>query len=91
MRKNFSHGLQLQAAYTWSRSFVNYWIGNPAAIAPGISPVISEYGQNGAYHPNALSLITPGICLSESMKASWALFWVGGPGPGLPRFKVVRL
>ena len=54
VRKNFSHGLQLQAAYTYARSFINYWSGNPAAIAPGIAPVISLYGPNGAYHPQHL-------------------------------------
>jgi hypothetical protein len=36
VRKQLSHGLQFQAAYTFSRSFVNYWVGNPAAIALGI-------------------------------------------------------
>jgi hypothetical protein len=54
VRKQLSHGLQFQAAYTWSRAFVNYFVGNAAANQPGISPVISVYGPNSQYRPHRL-------------------------------------
>ena len=40
VRKQLSHGLTLQAAYTWSRSFINYYTGNPAATQAGIAQVV---------------------------------------------------
>lgn len=54
VRKQLSPGVQFQAAYTWSRAFVNYWIGNPAATQPGIAPAISVYGPNSQYRPHRL-------------------------------------
>jgi hypothetical protein len=54
VRTQFSHGLQFQAAYTWSSAQVNYWVGNPAATQPGINPVINEYGPNSQYRPQRL-------------------------------------
>jgi len=54
VRKQISHGLQFQAAYTWSRAFVNYFVGNAAATQPGINPVISVYGPNSQYRPHRL-------------------------------------
>ena len=54
VRKQLSHGLQFQAAYTWSRGFVNYFIGNPNATQPGINPVSNVYGPNAQYHPQRL-------------------------------------
>jgi len=54
VRKRLSRGLQLQAAYTWSRAFVNYWVGNPAATQPGIDPATSVYGPNSQYRPHRL-------------------------------------
>jgi len=54
VRKQLSHGVQFQAAYTWSRAFVNYWVGNPAAAQPGIAPAISVYGLNSQYRPHRL-------------------------------------
>jgi hypothetical protein len=54
VRKQLSHGLQFQAAYTWSRAFVNYFAGNPAATQPGINPVVSVYGPNSQYRPHRL-------------------------------------
>ena len=55
VRKQLSHGLTLQAAYTWSSSFLNYYTGNPAATVPGINPEIDPYGINATYHPQRLS------------------------------------
>jgi hypothetical protein len=54
VRKQLSHGLQFQAAYTWGRAFVNYFAGNAAATQPGINPVISVYGPNSQYRPQRL-------------------------------------
>jgi hypothetical protein len=54
VRTQLSHGLQFQAAYTWSSAQVNYWVGNPAATQPGINPVINEYGPNSQYRPQRL-------------------------------------
>lgn len=54
VRKQLSHGLTLQAAYTWSRSFINYYTGNPAATVPGVAPYIDPYGPNINYRPQRL-------------------------------------
>jgi hypothetical protein len=54
LRKQISHGLQVQAAYTWARAFINSWIGNPAATAPGIPPSINVSGLNSAYRPQRM-------------------------------------
>ena len=54
LRKQLSHGLTLQAAYTFARSFINYYIGNPAATQPGIPTYINPYGLNSAYRPHRL-------------------------------------
>jgi hypothetical protein len=54
VRTPLSHGVQFQAAYTWSRAFVNYWVGNPAATQPGINPVVNRYGPNSQYRPQRL-------------------------------------
>jgi hypothetical protein len=54
VRTPLSHGLQFQAAYTWSAADVNYFVGNPAATQPGIAPAISEYGPNSQYRPQRL-------------------------------------
>ena len=56
VRKQLSHGLLLQAAYTWSRSFINYYTGNPNATAPGIQPYLDPYGPNINYRPQRLVL-----------------------------------
>ena len=54
VRKQLSHGLQVQAAYTWSRSFINWYVGNPAATSAGVAPYINPYGPNTYYHPQRL-------------------------------------
>jgi hypothetical protein len=54
VRKQLSHGLMLQAAYTWARAFINFYVGNPAATQPGIAPYIETYGLNTAYRPQRL-------------------------------------
>jgi len=54
VRKQMSHGLTLQAAYTWARAFINYYVGNPAATQPGIAPYLDLYGLNTAYRPQRL-------------------------------------
>ena len=54
VRKQLSHGLTLQAAYTWSRSFINYYTGNPAATQPGIAPYYDPYFPNINYRPQRL-------------------------------------
>jgi hypothetical protein len=49
VRKQMSHGLQLQAAYTWSRAFQAY----PEGI--NTYPYVAQvYGLNAYYHPHRL-------------------------------------
>jgi hypothetical protein len=58
VRKRFSHGLNLQANYTWSRAFLSNWVGNPnitQASQTG-SPIISQYGLSPWYRPNRFTL-----------------------------------
>jgi hypothetical protein len=48
LRKRLSHGLQMEAAYTWSRAFnTNFNINDPN---------FSVYGLNPAYHPQRLAI-----------------------------------
>ena len=54
MRKQFSHGLQFQAAYTWSRAFVLTQDGNPNASVTDNVPILDLYGLNPNYHPQRL-------------------------------------
>ena len=49
MRKQLSHGLQLQAAYTWSRALISQPYGINTAPY-----VILRYGLNGNYRPQRL-------------------------------------
>ncbi|MGD0963204.1 MAG: carboxypeptidase-like regulatory domain-containing protein [Candidatus Acidiferrales bacterium] len=48
LRKQFSHGLQMQAAYTWSRATATEWLYN--------DPDVSKYGPNPAYRPQRLAV-----------------------------------
>ena len=49
LRKQFSHGLQLQAAYTWSRALISYPYG------VNTYPYLTyRYGLNTAYRPQRL-------------------------------------
>jgi hypothetical protein len=48
LRKQLSHGLTLQAAYTWSRTFASLFAYN--------SPYIATYEQNIGYHPQRLAI-----------------------------------
>ncbi|HVZ61180.1 MAG TPA: carboxypeptidase regulatory-like domain-containing protein [Terriglobales bacterium] len=50
VRKQFSHGLQMQAAYTFSRSF------DTAIFNNYNDPLVSNYGQNAAYRPQRLAI-----------------------------------
>jgi len=49
IRKQLSHGLQMQAAYTWSRAFVSAPFGINTAPY-----VINRYGENAVYRPQRL-------------------------------------
>jgi hypothetical protein len=49
VRKQLSHGLQMQAAYTWSRAFIDQAYGINTAPY-----VILKYGLNGNYRPQRL-------------------------------------
>jgi hypothetical protein len=55
VRKQLSHGIQLQAAYTWSRAFVTSQVGNPNASLAYDVPAIFEYGLNPMYSPQRLA------------------------------------
>jgi carboxypeptidase family protein len=56
VRKQLSHGLSLQGAYTWSRAFVTSEIGNPNASLSDNVPLLLKYGLNPNYHPQRLAL-----------------------------------
>ena len=49
VRKQLAHGLQLQAAYTWSRAFIQQQYGINTAPY-----VVLAYGENGNYRPQRL-------------------------------------
>lgn len=49
VRKQLSHGLQMQAAYTWSRAFISAPYGIDTAPY-----VINRYGENSVYRPQRL-------------------------------------
>jgi hypothetical protein len=51
VRRQLSHGLQVQAAYTWSRAFTSFQVGENAA--PYVAWV---YGLNPSYHPHRIVL-----------------------------------
>jgi hypothetical protein len=48
LRKQFSHGFQMQAAYTWSKGSATEWLYN--------DPNVSKYGPNPAYRPQRLAV-----------------------------------
>ncbi len=48
LRKQFSHGFQMQAAYTWSKASGTEWLYN--------DPDVSKYGPNPAYRPQRLAI-----------------------------------
>jgi hypothetical protein len=56
LRKQMSHGLEFQSAYTWSRSFVTSQIGNPNASLADDQVTIFRYGLNPMYSPQRLAL-----------------------------------
>jgi hypothetical protein len=51
VRKQFSHGLQLQAAYTWSRAFFSIPFGTDT-----YPYLVQEWTPNTNYHPNRFVL-----------------------------------
>ena len=53
VRKQLSHGVTLQAAYTWSRAFITTYEGNSNA-AVGQNPVVGIYALNPNYRPQRL-------------------------------------
>ena len=62
VRKNFSHGLTLAGAYTWSSALVSAWAPNGAITGATVNPtwsmnpIISQYGLNPNYHPQRFTL-----------------------------------
>ena len=56
VRKQFSHGLTMQAAYTWSRAFITVYTGNPNASFTDNVPVIGGYSLNPQYRPQRLTV-----------------------------------
>jgi hypothetical protein len=48
LHKQFSHGFQMQAAYTWSRATATEWLYN--------DPDYSKYGPNPSYRPQRLAI-----------------------------------
>ena len=62
VRKNFSRGLTLGAAYTWSSALVSAWAPNGAITGATVNPtwsmnpIISQYGANPNYHPQRFTL-----------------------------------
>jgi len=48
LRKQFSHGFQMQAAYTWSKASGTEWLYN--------DPDVAKYGPNPAYRPQRLAI-----------------------------------
>ena len=53
VRKQFSHGFQLQAAYTFSRSFTTVPYVTLANVNPFVRP---QYGLDSAYRPQRLTI-----------------------------------
>ena len=58
LRKQMSHGLLFQAAYTFSRGFTATpeGYGNPGVTAAGQYPEATLYVPNAAYHPQRLAV-----------------------------------
>jgi hypothetical protein len=62
LKKQFSNGLSLQAAYSYNRAFASQWSGNGAITGQtsnptwALNPIVSEYGLNPNYHPNRFTL-----------------------------------
>ncbi len=48
LHKQFSHGFQMQAAYTWSKGSATEWLYN--------DPDVAKYGPNPAYRPQRLAV-----------------------------------
>jgi hypothetical protein len=48
LHKQFSHGFQMQAAYTWSRGSATEWLYN--------DPDVAKYGPNPSYRPQRLAI-----------------------------------
>ena len=61
-RKNLSHGLTFQAAYSYNRAFLSNWEGNAAITGAtanptwNLNPIVSQYGLNGSYAPQRFTL-----------------------------------
>jgi hypothetical protein len=63
LRKQMTHGLEIQAAYTWSKTLSTgnssqggTQYGNPNVLLDPSQPVITSYAEAGGYHPQRLSL-----------------------------------
>jgi hypothetical protein len=55
LRKSFSHGLTMQAAYTYSRAFTTVITSNGTQITVN-DPTITDWGPNGLYRPQRLTV-----------------------------------
>jgi hypothetical protein len=57
VRKQFSHGFQLQAAYTFSRSFTTIpYVVIPNVSSPTASFGLAQYGLDSGYRPQRLTI-----------------------------------
>ena len=68
VRKQFSHGFQLQAAYTFSRSFTTVPYVTLANVNPFVRP---QYGLDSAYRPQRLTINYGWDLPSANMRVSW--------------------
>jgi len=55
LRKSFSHGLTMQAAYTYSRAFTTVITSNGTQITVN-DPDITDWAPNGLYRPHRLTV-----------------------------------
>jgi hypothetical protein len=83
LHKQFSHGFQLQASYTWSRASATEWLYN--------DPDMSKYGPNPSYRPQRLAISyvwnLPGISsegIAGKVVNGWAVSGVTVAQDGFP-------
>ncbi len=56
VRKQLSHGLTLQAAYTWSKSLTDFNVASQNQDSNDPNNLAQQYGPNPAYRPQRLAL-----------------------------------
>jgi hypothetical protein len=83
LHKQFSHGFQMQASYTWSRASATEWLYN--------DPDYSKYGPNPSYRPQRLAISyvwnLPGISsegIAGKLVDGWAVSGVTVAQDGFP-------